>query len=121
MAGHVAHAAGVAIQAAFFRALLLVLVTSLLMTVGILLRDGLLVGDGWTVILPTLAKGHREFAVPFSFLRKTSGPARETSVRIDLNADVGEAPPGDGRDAELEILSSVTSVNIACGGHAGGC
>jgi UPF0271 protein len=36
------------------------------------------------------------------------------SVTIDLNADVGEGVPGD--DALLEY---VTSVNIACGFHAG--
>ena len=60
MAGHMAHAAGVAIQAAFIRGLLLVLGASLLMTVGILLHAGLLVCDGLTVILPALAKGHRD-------------------------------------------------------------
>jgi UPF0271 protein len=36
------------------------------------------------------------------------------SIRIDLNADLGE---GLGNDAEL--LTIVTSCNIACGGHAG--
>jgi UPF0271 protein len=40
-------------------------------------------------------------------------------VRIDLNADVGEAPPGELRAAEIAILPYLTSVNIACGGHAG--
>ena len=35
-------------------------------------------------------------------------------LSIDLNADVGE---GAGTDAELVPL--VSSVNIACGGHAG--
>jgi UPF0271 protein len=67
----------------------------------------------------SLAKGHREFAVPFSFFRKTSAGRRETSVRIDLNADVGEAQPGGARAAEVAILPYLTSVNIACGGHAG--
>lgn len=39
-------------------------------------------------------------------------------MRIDLNADVGEAPaPGMGEDDALIPL--VTSVNIACGAHAG--
>ena len=40
-------------------------------------------------------------------------------MRIDLNADVGEAASTDGRDAELALLASVSSVNIACGAHAG--
>jgi hypothetical protein len=67
----------------------------------------------------SLAKGHRDYAVPFSFFRKTSGLARETSVRIDLNADVGEAATRSARTVELELLPLVTSVNIACGAHAG--
>jgi len=57
--------------------------------------------------------------VPFSFVRKSSAGGRETSVRIDLNADVGEAASTDGRAAELALLASVSSVNIACGAHAG--
>src|SRR3954464_5911890 len=38
---------------------------------------------------------------------------------IDLNADMGESTEGldSGRDAEL--MRYVTSVNVACGGHAG--
>jgi len=35
-------------------------------------------------------------------------------VRIDLNADIGE-----GFDADLELIELVTSVNVACGFHAG--
>jgi UPF0271 protein len=67
----------------------------------------------------SLAKGHRELAVPFSFSRKTSASPRETSVRVDLNADLGEATTPETRAAELSVLSSVTSINIACGAHAG--
>jgi UPF0271 protein len=37
--------------------------------------------------------------------------------RIDLNADVGELPELAG--VEEELLGVVTSVNVACGGHAG--
>ena len=37
--------------------------------------------------------------------------------RIDLNADVGELPGL--ADVEEELLGIVTSVNVACGGHAG--
>lgn len=35
-------------------------------------------------------------------------------MKIDLNADIGEGSPG-----EAELLPLVTSVNIACGFHAG--
>jgi len=38
---------------------------------------------------------------------------------IDLNADIGEADRPDWKAAELDILSIVSSANIACGGHAG--
>ena len=40
-------------------------------------------------------------------------------MRIDLNADVGEASTPEGKTAEIAVLSAVTSVNIACGAHAG--
>lgn len=35
-------------------------------------------------------------------------------VKIDLNADLGE-----GGSADAELMTLVTSVNIACGFHAG--
>jgi len=38
---------------------------------------------------------------------------------IDLNADVGEASTPDWAASEAAILRYVSSVNIACGGHAG--
>ena len=38
---------------------------------------------------------------------------------IDLNADVGEATDEAGIDVERALLRLVTSVHIACGGHAG--
>ncbi len=40
-------------------------------------------------------------------------------ISIDINSDLGESPQGlaDGRD--LELMRSITSANIACGGHAG--
>ena len=38
---------------------------------------------------------------------------------IDLNADIGEADNPEWRASETAILSTVTSANIACGGHAG--
>jgi len=42
------------------------------------------------------------------------------SIRtVDLNADVGEAVDGVGRQVELDLIGVVTSVHVACGGHAG--
>ena len=38
---------------------------------------------------------------------------------IDLNADVGEASDDMGRATEAGLIGLVSSVNIACGGHAG--
>lgn len=43
----------------------------------------------------------------------------EPARTIDLNADLGEAGTPEGRRAEAALMSLVTSVNIACGGHAG--
>jgi UPF0271 protein len=42
-----------------------------------------------------------------------------TSRAIDLNADVGEAADKDGIAVERALLAYVTSVHVACGGHAG--
>lgn len=39
--------------------------------------------------------------------------------QIDLNADIGELEGEGGRLLDAQILSCVTSCNIACGGHAG--
>lgn len=41
-------------------------------------------------------------------------PLAAGSIRIDLNADMGE-----GAGSEEELIPSLTSVNVACGGHAG--
>jgi UPF0271 protein len=38
---------------------------------------------------------------------------------IDLNADVGEATDAAGIDVERTLLGLVTTVHVACGGHAG--
>jgi UPF0271 protein len=38
---------------------------------------------------------------------------------VDLNADVGEATDIDGIVNEHALFSQVTSINVACGGHAG--
>jgi len=38
---------------------------------------------------------------------------------IDLNADVGEIPALQADGTEARLIAAVSSVNIACGGHAG--
>ena len=38
---------------------------------------------------------------------------------IDLNADVGEAGDGAALEVERTLMGLVTSVHVACGGHAG--
>ncbi|ULA60336.1 MAG: 5-oxoprolinase subunit A [Nitrospira sp.] len=38
---------------------------------------------------------------------------------IDLNCDLGEASTPEQQDVEARLMPYVTSVNIACGGHAG--
>jgi 5-oxoprolinase (ATP-hydrolysing) subunit A len=40
-------------------------------------------------------------------------------LAVDLNADVGEADDPLGRQVELDLLDVVTTVHVACGGHAG--
>lgn len=50
-------------------------------------------------------------------------PEQTSAVRgievLDLNADVGERSGADGLRLDAAILESVTSANVACGGHAG--
>jgi 5-oxoprolinase (ATP-hydrolysing) subunit A len=48
----------------------------------------------------------------------TMAPIRPRGV-IDLNADVGEAEDPLGIATELDLLEVVTTVHVACGGHAG--
>jgi len=40
-------------------------------------------------------------------------------TRIDLNSDMGECAAPEGLAIEAELMPLITSVNIACGGHAG--
>ena len=40
-------------------------------------------------------------------------------ISVDLNADLGEYQNAQGKNRERELLSIVSSCNIACGGHAG--
>ncbi len=39
--------------------------------------------------------------------------------QIDLNADVGERPGAEGIAADAEIIAAFSSLNVACGFHAG--
>lgn len=41
------------------------------------------------------------------------------SRSIDLSSDVGERPGATGLAADRELLSVISSANVACGGHAG--
>ncbi|WP_447984937.1 5-oxoprolinase subunit PxpA [Nitrospira sp. Nam74] len=40
-------------------------------------------------------------------------------TRIDLNSDMGERDTPEGRAIDADMMPLITSVNIACGGHAG--
>lgn len=40
-------------------------------------------------------------------------------LTIDLNSDLGESPEALANGTDLEIMRSITSANVACGGHAG--
>ncbi len=40
-------------------------------------------------------------------------------LRIDLNCDMGELPEAIADGTQEALMRSITSVNIACGGHAG--
>ena len=39
--------------------------------------------------------------------------------RIDLNCDMGELPQAIADGTQESLMPSVTSINVACGGHAG--
>ncbi len=42
-----------------------------------------------------------------------------SELMIDLNSDLGESPEALANGTDLEIMRSITSANVACGGHAG--
>lgn len=44
---------------------------------------------------------------------------KRTHPKIDLNCDMGELPEAIADGTQESLMSSLTSVNIACGGHAG--
>ncbi len=41
------------------------------------------------------------------------------AIRVDLNCDMGELPGPAGLEREMALLAEVTSINLACGVHAG--
>jgi len=43
----------------------------------------------------------------------------ESLIRIDLNCDMGELPEAIADGTQEALLRSITSANVACGGHAG--
>jgi UPF0271 protein len=43
----------------------------------------------------------------------------ESLIRIDLNCDMGELPEAIAGGTQEALLRSITSANVACGGHAG--
>src|ERR1700732_2113996 len=44
---------------------------------------------------------------------------KSASLSVDLNCDMGEVPEAIANGTQEALLRSITSVNIACGGHAG--
>src|SRR3981189_3448206 len=44
---------------------------------------------------------------------------RRADLKMDLNCDMGELPEAIADGTQESLMASLTSVNIACGGHAG--
>jgi 5-oxoprolinase (ATP-hydrolysing) subunit A len=44
---------------------------------------------------------------------------KSASLRIDLNCDMGEIPEAIADGTQEALMRSITSANVACGGHAG--
>src|SRR5258708_5460872 len=44
---------------------------------------------------------------------------KRAHLKIDLNCDMGELPEAIADGTQESLMRSITSVNIACGGHAG--
>ena len=40
-------------------------------------------------------------------------------LSIDLNCDLGEIEGSEGETLEAQLMRHVSSINVACGGHAG--
>src|SRR6266436_5352168 len=44
---------------------------------------------------------------------------KRADLKMDLNCDMGEMPEAVADGTQEALMASLTSVNIACGGHAG--
>jgi 5-oxoprolinase (ATP-hydrolysing) subunit A len=44
---------------------------------------------------------------------------KSTQLKIDLNCDMGEMPEAIANGTQEALMRSITSANVACGGHAG--
>ena len=44
---------------------------------------------------------------------------KSSRLKIDLNCDMGEMPESIGDGTQEALMQSITSANVACGGHAG--
>src|SRR6266403_1269544 len=44
---------------------------------------------------------------------------KRAHLKIDLNCDMGELPEAIADGTQESLMPSLTSVNVACGGHAG--
>ena len=55
----------------------------------------------------------------FFVMQKNGLDMKSKQITIDLNADLGEYQSENQYFTECEILSHISSCNIACGGHAG--
>jgi 5-oxoprolinase (ATP-hydrolysing) subunit A len=44
---------------------------------------------------------------------------KSVQLKIDLNCDMGEIPQAIADGTQLALMRSITSANVACGGHAG--
>ena len=59
------------------------------------------------------------FTMEFFVMQNNGLDMKYKQITIDLNADLGEYQSENQYFAECEILSHISSCNIACGGHAG--
>jgi 5-oxoprolinase (ATP-hydrolysing) subunit A len=77
---------------------------------------------GFDMILPachTFARNGSTVGARFSASRFLLFRLPTAMKRIDLNCDMGELPEAIADGTQEALLRSVTSANVACGGHAG--
>jgi 5-oxoprolinase (ATP-hydrolysing) subunit A len=51
--------------------------------------------------------------------RRSIASGENLMTSLDLNSDLGERDTAEGRAIDADMMGLITSVNIACGGHAG--